>query len=104
MPLSVGVQSQHVAAGALDGEGEVAFALQSFQPEHFRHRGFEIDVDELQLRLEFDALFGGSKPDGSLDQPRKRAIPDRQRQLAAAHIGRDGGSSELGGPDRDLGG
>ena len=64
---------------------------------------FEIDVGELQLRLELGAGVGGGERQRALkDAAECLRLTDGHEQLAAAQIGGDGGASETGAAQRDV--
>ena len=85
------------AAGAVDREAEIALALELSNAEHLAEALLEIDIGELQLRLEVGAGRRFREPERALDHAAEGLrLADRHRQLAAAQIGCDRSSPELG--------
>ena len=83
---------------------DVAAAVEPAELEHVAQAFFEIDVGELQLRLELGAGVGGGERQRALEDAAERLrLADRHEQLAAAQIGGDRGAPELGAAERDVG-
>ena len=70
--------------------------------QHLLQAAFEIDVDELKLRLEVGAEIGGRQFHRTLENAAERLrLADGHGKLAAAQVGCDGGAAELGAAEGD---
>src|SRR5262249_36180830 len=93
------------AARAIDGEADIAFALESANAEHVPEALFEINIGELQLGPEISAGRRFRQPERPPDHTAEGLrLADRYREIAAAQIGRNRGAPELGVRDIDAGG
>ena len=96
---------EHAVAGTVDRKAEIALALQSANAEHFAQALIEIDIGELQLCLEIRSGLRFGEPERAFDHAAEGlGFPDPHREIAVAQAGRDGGASELGIRNIDLGG
>src|SRR4029453_18832366 len=92
------------AARAIDGEADIAFALESANAEHVPEALFEINIGELQLGPEISAGWRFRQPERPPDHTAEGLrLADRYREITAAQIGRDRGAPELGVRDIDAG-
>jgi hypothetical protein len=97
-------QVVNAAAGAVDCEAEITFALEPSNAEHLAETLLEIDVGELQLGLEISPCRRLGKPERPFDYaPEGLRFPDHHREIAATQIGCDRGSPKLGIRDIDAG-
>src|SRR5207247_9822813 len=90
------------AARTIDHEAEIAFALEPANAEHVAQTMLEIDVGELQLRLE----IGSAARLGQSERPFDYAaeglgFAHRHGQVAAAQMCRHRRAPELGTGDSD---
>src|SRR6476619_1535187 len=60
------------AAGAVDRQSEIAFALEPSNAEHLAETLLEIDIGKLQLRLEISPVSRFGEPECALDHPSER--------------------------------
>ena len=93
------------AAGAVDRQSEIAFALEPPNAEHLAETLFEIDIGELQLGLEISPARRLGEPERAFDDPSEGlGFADRDCEIAAPQIGRHRRAPELGAGDVDAGG
>ena len=97
MPFSALVSVVDAARRSFDREAEIAFAFEPSNAEHLAEALLEIDVGELQLRLEVGARRRLGEPERALDHAAEGLrLADRHGEIAAAQIGRDRRAPELG--------
>ena len=95
-------QRQHAVARGFDRERERALALEPAQPEQLAETGFEVDVGELQLRFDVDAVRRLGERHGAFQRAAERLrFADRDREAPVAQVGGDPGAAEPRGRDRD---
>src|SRR5205085_4907106 len=98
-------QIVNAAAGAIDRQSEIAFAFEPPNAEHFAETLLEVDIGELQLRLEISPGRRLGEPECPFDDPAKGLrFADRDREIAAPQIRSHRRASELGASDIDSGG
>ena len=98
-------QVVNAAAGAIDRETEITFALESANPEHLTEALLEIDISELQLRLEIGPGRRFGKPERAPDHAAEGLrLADRDREIAVAQIRCHRGAPEFDIRDIDASG
>ncbi len=91
-------------SGALEREAEIALAFEPAHAEQLAEALLEVNVRELQLRLEVGACRRFREPEGAFDHAAEGLrFPDCDVELPPAQVGRYRRAPELGIRERDAG-